>query len=60
MNLPSRAAIEAELKWREEHKIESFYPDSGPLRREHYVRHLEFFRAGATRNERLFMAANRV
>jgi len=60
MNPPSRAAIEAELKWGEEHKIESFYPDSGPLRRERYAKHLEFFSAGASRNERLFMAANRV
>jgi phage terminase large subunit-like protein len=60
MNLPSRAAIEAELKYREEHKIESFYPDSGPLRRELYPKHLQFFEAGATFAERCFMAANRV
>jgi phage terminase large subunit-like protein len=60
MNLPSRAEIEAEIKWRAEHKIESFYPNTGPLRRELYVKHLEFFQAGATNNERLFMAANRV
>jgi phage terminase large subunit-like protein len=60
MNLPSRAEIEAELKWRAEHKIESFYPSTGQLRRELYTKHLEFFAAGATKNERLFMAANRV
>jgi phage terminase large subunit-like protein len=60
MNLPSRAEIEAELKWRAEHKLESFYPATGPLRRELYVKHLEFFEAGARHNERLFMAANRV
>ena len=59
-NLPSRAEIEAELKWRAEHKLESFYPDTGPLRREQYVKHLEFFEAGTRYNERLFMAANRV
>lgn len=60
MNLPSRAQIETEIKWRAEHKIEGFYPDAGALRRELYVKHMEFFGAGATNNERLFMAANRV
>jgi phage terminase large subunit-like protein len=60
MNLPSRADIEAELKYREEHKIESFYPSTGNLRRELYVKHLEFFSAGARHNERLLMAANRI
>jgi phage terminase large subunit-like protein len=60
MNLPSRTEIEAELKWRAEHKIESFYPSTGNLRRELYLKHLEFFEGGATNNERLFMAANRV
>ena len=60
LNLPSRAEIEAELKWRTEHKLESFYPDTGRLRRESYVKHLEFFEAGTRYNERLFMAANRV
>ncbi len=60
MKLPSRQEIEAELKWRAEHKIESFYPETGPLRRELYVKHLECLEAGAKFNERLFMAANRV
>jgi phage terminase large subunit-like protein len=60
MNLPSRKEIEAELKYREEHKIELFYPSTGNLRRELYVKHLEFFDAGARHNERLLMAANRV
>ena len=39
-NLPSRAAIEAEIRYRAEHEIESFYPDTGPLR----LRHLHFLR----------------
>src|SRR5215510_2968769 len=60
MNLPSRQEIEAELKYREEHKIESFYPSTGRLRRELYVKHLEFFAAGVEHNERLLMAANRI
>lgn len=43
-------------KWR----MRSFFPESGPLSRENYPRHMAFFRAGATYRERLFMAGNRV
>jgi phage terminase large subunit-like protein len=60
LNLPSRSEIQAEMQWRAEHKLESFYPETGVLRRELYVKHQEFFRAGTRYNERLFMAANRV
>lgn len=35
------------------------FPDEGPLRRELYPKHLEFFKSGAIHRERLFMAANR-
>ena len=41
-------------------RIRRFYPDTGPLRRELYPKHMEFFRAGATYRERCFMAANRI
>jgi phage terminase large subunit-like protein len=41
-------------------RIAGFYPDSGPLRRELYPRHREFFQAGAIHRERCFLAANRV
>ena len=41
-------------------KLWTYYPDSGPLRRELYPKHLQFFAAGAAHRERLFMAANRV
>ena len=41
-------------------KIHQMYPDEGPLRRELYVKHLQFFTLGKTRRERLAMAANRV
>jgi len=51
------ASIELELSRR---KIDSMYPDTGPLRRELYPKHMEFFRAGATYRERCAMAANRV
>lgn len=42
------------------HRLVSYYPETGPLRRELYPRHMEFFRHGANERERLFMAANRV
>ena len=41
-------------------KLFTIYPDEGPLRRELYPKHLEFFAAGATYRERCFMAANRI
>ena len=41
-------------------KIDSFFPDEGPFRRELYPKHLEFFTAGATYRERCFLAANRI
>lgn len=40
--------------------ISRLYPDSGPLRRELYPRHLEFFAAGRVHRERAFIAANRI
>lgn len=44
----------------EREKLYSYYPDAGPLRRELYVKHLEFFRLGATYKQRLALCANRV
>jgi len=41
-------------------RFDLFYPETGPLRRSLYQKHLEFFRAGRTYRERCFMAANRV
>lgn len=41
-------------------KILTYFPDSGPLRRELYPKHCEFFAAGANHRERLMLAANRV
>lgn len=53
-------ALEAREKLIQQNRIESFYPDTGPLRRDLYPRHLEFFEAGAIHRERCFLAANRV
>lgn len=40
-------------------RINTLFPDTGPLRRALYVKHLEFFRAGREHKERLFLAGNR-
>ena len=52
--------VRAELERRRHNKIESYYPDSGPLRRELYPKHMEFFEAGNIYRERLMLAANRI
>lgn len=41
-------------------KIQSFYPADGPLRRELYAKHLQYFAAGKDHRERAFIAANRI
>lgn len=41
-------------------KIDAYYPDEGPLRRELYAKHLAFFAAGKEHRERAAIAANRV
>lgn len=43
-------------------KLFDLYPGTGPLRRDLYAKHMDFFRFGAEAgvNERAFMAANRV
>lgn len=41
-------------------KLLSYYPDTGPLRRELYQKHMAFFEAGPKFRERLMLAANRI
>jgi len=65
MNLPPNLKITTEdvrrELWRRKYnKIDSYFPDEGPLRREMYVKHMEFFAAGSTHRERTAMAANRI
>lgn len=40
--------------------IDHLFPPTGPVRRELYVKHMEFFEKGVTERERAFMAANRI
>jgi phage terminase large subunit-like protein len=53
-------AVVAELERRQSCKFGQYFTDDGPFPRSAYVKHLQFFDAGATFKERLFMAANRV
>jgi phage terminase large subunit-like protein len=60
-NIIQEIEILEELKRRKSaNKILSYFPDTGPLRRELYPKHLEFFKAGPNHRERLMLAANRV
>src|SRR5262245_7367866 len=45
---------------RKQRAIYDLFPDEGPLRRELYPKHMEYFQAGALHRERIFMSANRV
>ena len=54
------ADLEAEDDRRTHYKINTRFPDTGPVRRDLYPKHIEFFEAGATFRERCLMAANRV
>lgn len=58
--LNSAAALEAELAKRTKYKINSYFQDAGPLRRELYPSALQFFRHGATFPERCLLGGNRV
>jgi phage terminase large subunit-like protein len=61
MNLPfTIEQVRAELERRKYNFFQGLFPSSGALRRELYVKHMEFFRLGATHYERLFLAGNRV
>jgi len=52
--------IRRELWRRKYNKIDSYFPDEGPLRRELYHKHMEFFEDGSSHRERTAMAANRI
>lgn len=53
------AQIEAAQLYQKQRKYYTYFPDLGPLRRELYVKHMQFIAAGATVSERLFVSANR-
>lgn len=52
--------LSASISRAKRRKLHSLYPDEGPLRRELYAKHLQFFTAGRVHTERAAIAANRV
>lgn len=56
-NLPR---LKDEALRRSRRKIDTMYPETGPLRRELYYKHMEFFEASAKYAETLALCANRV
>ena len=52
--------LEEEKFYRERRLLFTIYPETGPLRRELYPKHMEFFKAGATYRERCAICANRI
>jgi phage terminase large subunit-like protein len=56
----ARPDLEAELARREDYKFARYFPDAGPLRRELYVPHAQYWAAGLQHRERVFLAANRI
>ncbi|HMB75486.1 MAG TPA: terminase family protein [Kiloniellaceae bacterium] len=58
--LPKTPPVPLVVRGASPRRIDSFYPDDGPLRRELYIPHTAYFRGGAKHRERLFMAGNRV
>ena len=54
-------AAQRELTRRQrQRQMLALFPETGPYARDRYPKHLDFFRAGATHRDRLFIAANRV
>lgn len=55
------ASLLGEVERRQRMKLlDTMFPATGPMRRELYPRHMEFFAAGQITRERVFMAGNRV
>lgn len=53
------ALLEEKERRAKTRKMLGFYPDKGPLRRDLYPKHMEFFKAGLTHQERAAIAGNR-
>jgi phage terminase large subunit-like protein len=52
-------ALEERARQQAGRKLWTYYPDTGPLRRELYKKHMLFFRLGNTKSTRGFIAGNR-
>lgn len=56
----SAAWLPVASEWNRKNKIWSYFPDEGPLRRELYPKHMEFFAAGRRYRRRLACCGNKV
>ena len=52
--------LEEKAKRAKQRKIDQYFPETGPVRRELYVKHMQFFKAGKESRERCSLSANRV
>lgn len=52
--------LEEQQRRKARRKLFDLYPDTGPLRRELYAKHMQFFAGGVDHMERCMMAANRI
>lgn len=59
-DLNRAAELKADIERRMAYKYDTYFPDTGPLRRDLYPRSMIFFAGGLVYKERLFLAANRV
>ena len=55
-----KALVDEQTRRAARRKLTSYYPDQGPLRRELYPKHMQFFELGKQHRQRLCLAANRV
>lgn len=59
VKLEAARIIEEKLHRLSTRRLFTYYPDTGPLRRELYPKHMQFFEAGATFRERCLLGGNR-
>ena len=52
--------LEEKSRRQRQNRISSYYPETGPLRRELYPKHIKFFDKGDSCRSRLMLAANRI
>lgn len=52
--------LERILEKKRSNRIQSIFPETGPLRRELYTKHMEFFAASRDHDETLFLAGNKI
>ncbi len=53
-------ALQERITRSKHNQLSQLYPETGPLRRELYAKHLDFFKAGAQHMERACISANRI